>query len=131
RIYHRPRTRFVADFIGRSSFIPGTVTTEGRVETCLGVFAGNLPDGAAPGDRVDVMIRPDDILHNDDSPRTARVVDRAFRGAHMLYTLELDGGVRVPCMAPSHHAHPVGGRIGIELEMDHLVTFTPIESGTP
>ena len=48
RIYHRPRTRFVADFIGRSSFIPGTVTTEGRVETCLGVFAGNLPDGAAP-----------------------------------------------------------------------------------
>ena len=48
-----------------------------------------------------------------------------------LYTLELDGGVRVPCMAPSHHAHPVGGRIGIELEMDHLVTFTPIESGTP
>ena len=59
------------------------------------------------------------------------MVDRAFRGAHMLYTLELDGGVRVPCMAPSHHAHPVGGRIGIELEMDHLVTFTPIESGTP
>ena len=131
RIYHRPRTRFVADFIGRSSFIPGTVTADARVETCLGVFAGALPDGAGPGDRVDVMIRPDDILHNDDSPRTARVVDRAFRGAHMLYTLELDGGVRVPCMAPSHHAHPVGGRIGIELEMDHLVTFTPVGPGTP
>lgn len=131
RIYHRPRTRFVANFIGRSRFIPGTVTTDGRVETGLGVFTGSLPEGAVAGDPLDVMIRPDDILHNDDSPRTARVVDRAFRGAHMLYTLELPGGARVPCLAPSHHAHPIGGDIGIELEMDHLVTFTPVGPGAP
>jgi iron(III) transport system ATP-binding protein len=124
RTYHRPANRFVADFIGRGSFIPGTVSGAFSVQTCLGEFQGSLPAGLQPGDRADVLIRPDDIIHDDDSPRTARVVDRAFRGAHMLYTLELEDGIRVPCLAPSHHAHAVDSRIGIRLELEHIVAFS-------
>lgn len=124
RTYHRPATRFVADFIGRGSFIPGTVTGPFSVRTCLGEFQGSLPGDLQPGDAADVLIRPDDIIHDDHSSRTARVVDRAFRGAHMLYTLELEDGIRVPCLAPSHHAHAVNSRIGIRLELEHIVAFS-------
>ena len=123
RTYHRPATRFVADFIGRGSFVPGEVTGPFMVSTPLGELEGSLPEGLSRGDRVDVLIRPDDIIHNDDSTLKGKVVERAFRGAHMLYTVELPGGTRVPCLAPSHHAHAVGSAIGIELELEHVVAF--------
>jgi iron(III) transport system ATP-binding protein len=70
-----------------------------------------------------VLIRPDDLLHDESSPRRARVVERAFRGAEYLYTLELESGTKVLCLVPSHHQHAVGDAIGIRLEADHLVVF--------
>ena len=124
RTYHRPATRFVADFIGRGSFVPGQVCGPFMVDTPLGKLEGSLPEGLSQGDAVDVLIRPDDIIHNDDSNLKGTVVERAFRGAHMLYTVELPGGTKVPCLAPSHHAHAVGSAIGIELELEHVVAFT-------
>lgn len=128
RTYHRPATRFVADFIGRGSFVPGEICGPFSVTTPLGRLEGSLPEGLGQGDKVDVLIRPDDIIHNDDSTLQGLVVERAFRGAHMLYTVELPGGTRVPCLAPSHHAHAVGSPIGIELELEHVVAFAPKES---
>ena len=60
---------------------------------------------------------------DDTSPLTAEVLERAFRGAAFLYTLKLDSGARLLCLAPSHHDHQPGQRIGIRLEIDHLVIF--------
>jgi len=42
-----------------------------------------------------VLIRPDDIIHDDASPVRARVLHKAFRGAQILYTLRLDSGGRL------------------------------------
>jgi iron(III) transport system ATP-binding protein len=72
---------------------------------------------------VDVLLRPDDILHDDASPLQARVLHKAFRGAAFLYTLQLPGGGRVLSLVPSHHNHAIGEAIGIRLEIDHLVAF--------
>jgi iron(III) transport system ATP-binding protein len=72
---------------------------------------------------VDVLLRPDDILHDDASPLQARVLHKAFRGAEFLYTLELPQGGRVLSLVPSHHNHAIGEKIGIRLEIDHLVAF--------
>ena len=46
---------------------------------------------------------------------------KAFRGAEFIYTLELPGGGRVMSFVPSHHNHAIGEKIGIRLEIDHLV----------
>ena len=123
RLYHQPRTRFVADFVGQGVFLAGTVVDKHTVRVELGTLHGQAYEALDPGAAVDVLLRPDDILHDDSSPLQARVLHKAFRGAEFLYTLELPGGGRVLSLVPSHHNHAVGETIGIRLEIDHVVAF--------
>jgi iron(III) transport system ATP-binding protein len=122
RLYHEPASRYVADFVGQGVFLPGTVLAEARIRLELGVFQGNTINWPQ-GTEVDVLLRPDDILHDDASPLQAQVLHKAFRGAQFLYTLQLPAGGRVLSLVPSHHNHAIGERIGIRLEIDHLVAF--------
>jgi len=122
-LYHRPANRFVADFIGQGVILPGEVQGVDQVQTELGVITGQLPDGCRPGCKLELLLRPDDIQHDDQSRLHARVVAKAFRGAEFLYTLELPSGTRVLCLAPSHHDHAIGEALGIRVEVDHLVMF--------
>lgn len=122
-VYHRPTSRFVADFVGEGVFIRGTFDTEaGTVDTELGRLPpspGQLPGSTA----VDVLLRPDDVLHDDDSPWQARVVHKSFRGAAFLYEVELASGTRVLSLVPSHHNHRIGEAIGIRLNLEHVICF--------
>ena len=104
-------------------FLPGTVMDDHSVKLELGVLHGPLRCGWPSGTMVDVLLRPDDILHDDASPLQAQVIHKAFRGAEFLYTLQLPGGGRIMSLVPSHHNHALGERIGIRLEVDHLVAF--------
>ena len=122
-LYHQPDNRFVADFIGQGVIIPAQVKDRTTVNTDLGIIRGDNPVAAADGDIVDVLLRPDDVVHDDEAEDTAIVVEKAFRGADFLYFLRLDSGLEVMCLAPSHHNHKINERIGIRLEVDHLVTF--------
>ncbi len=82
-----------------------------------------LPTPGPQDTTVDVLLRPDDILHDDASPLQAEVLHKAFRGAEFLYTLRLPLGGRVLSLVPSHHNHAIGEKIGIRLELDHVVAF--------
>ena len=129
-LYHKPKNRFVADFIGQGVLLPGTVRGD-KVEIELGMLEGVSPaecDGDScisfgEGAKVEVLIRPDDIQHDDASPLLAEVERRAFRGAEFVYTLKLESGTRLLVLVPSHHNHAIGERIGIRLEVDHVVAF--------
>jgi iron(III) transport system ATP-binding protein len=128
-LYHRPATRFVADFIGHGVFAPATLREEGDqviVQTPLGdlsdVAECPLPTAFASG-RCDVLLRADDIVHDDDAPVKAEIMRKAFRGSEFLYTLRLAGGQIVLAHVPSHHDHKIGEWIGIRAEVDHVVTF--------
>ena len=129
-LYHEPADRFVADFIGQGVLLPAVVVDETRVKTELGRVAGSKPHGLAPGTAAEVLIRPDEMLYDETSPRRAVVVERAFRGAEYLYQLRLESGTEVLCLVPSHHQHALGDDIGIRLEADHLVVF-PCASAEP
>jgi iron(III) transport system ATP-binding protein len=122
-LYHRPAHRFVADFIGQGVMLAGTVVSEQEVATELGILHGRIPKGSHPGSTVEVLIRPDDVLHDDSCPETAEVTAKVFRGAGFLYTLRLPSGAAVLCLAHGHHDHPIGHRIGIRLAVDDLVIF--------
>lgn len=123
RLYHEPANRFVADFIGQGMFLSGTVVDADHIKLELGTLQGRLAGDMPRGTVVDVLLRPDDILHDDSSPMQAQVLHKAFRGAEFLYTLQLPGGGRVMSLVPSHHNHAIGEKIGIRLEVDHLVAF--------
>jgi iron(III) transport system ATP-binding protein len=122
-LYHQPVNRFVADFIGQGVIIPATVESRHSVRTELGSIEGTLPPHSQTGALVDVLIRPDDVIHDDDASDTAIVVEKSFRGADFLYFLRMDSGIEVMCLAPSHHNHKINERIGIRLDVDHLVIF--------
>lgn len=129
-LYHRPVNRFVADFIGQGVFLPGKVLSPHQVEIELGVLPVKmLPQDLERSDipikdrKVDVLLRPDDIVYDDASPLRAVIVDKAFRGAEILYTLKLAKGGTVLSLVSSHHNHPVGKKIGIKLEVEHVVAF--------
>jgi len=130
-LYHRPATRHVADFVGQGIFLPGEVLSRKVVEVELGRLDSDLPMDCASscreckrGCRLDVLLRPDDVIHDDASEVKAEVVAKAFRGAQFLYTLRLDSGAEVLSLIPSHHNHSIGEKIGIRLDVDHVVTFT-------
>lgn len=128
-LYHRPATRFVADFIGHGVFAPATLKERNGqlvVQTPLGELSDMaecpLPTAFCNGE-CDVLLRADDIVHDDDAPVKAEIIRKAFRGSEFLYTLRLAGGQTVLAHVPSHHDHKIGEWIGIRPEVDHVVTF--------
>ena len=128
-LYHRPATRFVAEFIGHGVFTHATLRQEGNqvvVQTPLGELTDvaelPLPCALASGE-CDVLLRADDIVHDDDAPVKAEIIRKSFRGSEFLYTLRLHTGETVLAHVPSHHDHKVGEWIGIRAQVDHVVTF--------
>jgi iron(III) transport system ATP-binding protein len=131
-LYHRPSTRFVADFIGHGVF--ATAKVENHLEngvlhkhvvTPLGELHDISPDELErlPIGECEVLLRADDIIHDDASPVQAQIIRKAFRGSEFLYTLQLKTGETVLAHVPSHHDHKLGEWIGIRPEVDHVVTF--------
>jgi iron(III) transport system ATP-binding protein len=122
-LYHRPANRFVADFVGQGVFMPARALNSHELEIELGVLKAETMPPAGRG--VEVLLRPDDVVHDDAAPTQAEVVHKAFRGAEILYTLRLASGRKVLALVPSHHNHALGERIGIRLDVDHVVAFQP------
>ena len=132
-LYHRPVSRFVAEFIGHGVFAPAEIircahgacvqTPLGEIHDVAGAqLTAGLLDGLKFGE-CDVLLRADDIVHDDASPVRALIERKAFRGSEFLLTLRLQSGERVMAHVPSHHDHHVGEWIGIRAEVDHVVTF--------
>jgi len=129
QIYHRPANRFVADFIGQGVMLPGNIVGDKRVETEMGIFEGELPENCNPGTLVEMLLRPDDVLHDDDSETKLKVMAKAFRGAEYIYTLALPSGQTILCLVQSHHDHQIGELIGVKLIVDDLAVF-PVSEKT-
>ena len=122
-LYHKPNSRYVADFIGRGVFVKGIVQADQKVKIELGELSLDQDHATQVGKEIDVLIRADDIVHDDHSPMQAEVVQKTFRGADFLYTLKLASGTQIFAFVPSHHDHAIGEKIGIHLVADHVVTF--------
>ena len=137
RLYHRPATREVADFVGLGSFLKGRLRQrdgQSSVEFELGVLPIHARTdqalagaSAGPHGEMLVLLRPDDVIHDDHSELLAEVTRKAFRGAQFLYTLRLASGAELLALVPSHHNHAIGESIGIRFDADHIVTF-PLDS---
>ncbi|MFN7692660.1 MAG: ABC transporter ATP-binding protein [Burkholderiales bacterium] len=128
-VYHRPATRFVADFIGHAVFAPAHIEmgpNGPHLRTPLGLLehATDCPAPEAyPSGQCEVLLRADDVVHDDHAPVKARIERKVFRGAEFLYDLRLEDGTALVASVPSHHDHAVGEWIGIRAQVDHVVTF--------
>ena len=128
KIYHEPKTANVARFVGEGAFITG-IMSKNHVKTSLGNFLIKKEKNNNSTEKtVRVLLRPDDIIHDDQSSLEAKVLRKDFRGADFLYTLELKSGEKILSLVPSHHDHPVNKPIGIKTKIDHVVTFSSEEA---
>jgi iron(III) transport system ATP-binding protein len=119
-LYHRPADRMVADFVGEGAFLRGERRADGTIVTELGTFPASSPGAPGP---VEVLLRPDDLVHDDTSPLRGRVRHKVFRGGEMLYTLTLASGAEVLALVPSHHDHGIGTELGVRPDLAHVIAF--------
>lgn len=123
QLYHRPQSPKVADFVGEGVLIDGQVISEGQVKTELGLLEGRFTYRCTNGCAAKVLIRPEDVAHDDDSPHKAEILQKNFRGPNILYVLRLSSGERVLSIVPSHHDHRVGDHIGIRTQVEEIILF--------
>ncbi len=125
-IFHLPRTRFVANFIGQADFIPGQVTETGVV-TAMGLVPQSI--NATVGSGVDVVIRADDVSFKEiveatDEEPNGRIVSSQFIGMNYVYEIELNDGTRVHTIQPHVRRIAEGTPVQAEFIADHpLVWF--------
>lgn len=123
QLYHQPASPQIARFVGEGALISGIVRDRNLVETGLGNLSGVLNPRLQKNTVVQLLIRPEDVVHDDDSDLKAKVLRRNFRGANILYHLLLEGGEQIQALVPSHCDHKPGELIGLQPDVRHLIIF--------
>lgn len=123
QLYHTPRHQLVADFIGHGVLLQGTINARGSLASPLGMLEHKSLEHIAAGTPVSFLVRPDDIVPDQQAALKGRIKSRGFRGAFNLYTVALPSGIEVLTLSPSHEQLEVGATIGLRPEFDHLVVF--------
>jgi len=122
-LYHEPGNRLVADFIGQVRLIDGELASHESVETSLGLLAGNRSYEWPGGTKVDVLLRPDDVVLDIDEGVECLITDRHFKGAQIMYTLRTPGGDELLSLVPSHLDINPGQKVRVGVDAEHLVMF--------
>lgn len=128
-LYHEPIDHFVADFIGQGVFLEGTMLAPDTIETEIGIIKGDRAYKWTQGSKVEILLRPDDVVSDPNSKLIAEVSQKAFKGADILYTLMLPTGNKILSLLPSHQNHAIGDKIGINVDMQHVVAFPLTNNG--
>ena len=117
-IYNEPENAFVADFIGESNILDGIMKKD-----FLAVINGRefecLDSGFNPNERVDIVIRPEDvdIVPLDKGMLEGEVTSVTFLGVHYEIIVDVCG---FKWMIQTTDEHKVGERVGLFIEPDAL-----------
>src|SRR5919201_4999199 len=124
-LYARPRTRFVAGFIGRTNFLEAEVRGDDVVFDGFAIPRARFAEAAALRGRVTFSLRPQSVhLHRHPPPaseRTAllpgRVTQRAYLGEHWDYAVRpKDGALLLRVTARPHEVFEVDESVWLELD---------------
>ncbi len=121
-VFQSPVTRFVAEFLGMSDFLPARVVPQG-LETELGIHPQPLRLPA--GTLVEVLVRPDDLTLYPDPQGRARVIRSVFRGMDYLYHVVLPSGREIRCLGPHTDRYAPGTSARVDLTPGHALTWFP------
>ena len=118
-IYEKPRSRFVADFVGTTNFLDGEVLSRSRVRTAIGEIE-IAPDGELrAGERVLLSVRPEDVDLSEARPEganvwAARVDQKVFLGEFVDFQVKLGDRILLSRRHPSLRT-PIGEAIHVKL----------------
>ena len=128
KVFHHPRSRFVAQFLGVADFIPATVVDSSLI-TEIGLL--HSQDHLESVTKIEVMVRPADIFIRPSSTGLGRVLSRVFRGMHYLYRLYLPSGVVVHSL--QHHTafYQQGESVDVYLEPNQTFACFTVDNSEP
>ncbi len=119
-IYHRPKTRFVADFVGKASFVKAKVEGD-LIISSIGIF--RLNDKDIKSKEVEVMIRPDDVDFSPDEKGDAIIEDLQFLGPEVFYQIRFFDGTLIYSVKPSKTIYSVGTKVKVNVDFKNVVVF--------
>jgi iron(III) transport system ATP-binding protein len=127
-IYLRPRTCYVARFVGSANQFPGTLRRgDGVVETAFGAIRVPAANLQAAGTDVMVISRPERWSIDDEAPADGlalegELVAAAFLGSHNEYLVETQGA-RIQIWALGHTLLHAGARVRCSIRPEHLLVL--------
>lgn len=126
RIYNEPENAFVADFIGDSNILPGTMIRDRLVEI-LGARFACVDEGFGENTPVDVVIRPEDVELVSPEEGTIRgtLSHLIFKGVH--YEMEVTA-CGFEWLVQSTRMVPVGTEVGIRIDPYNIQIMKKPES---
>ena len=128
-IYDEPANAFVADFIGESNLLRGTMIHDELVE-----FAGTefpcVDFGFGENTPVDVVVRPEDIMlvGEDVGQMVGTIKSVLFKGVH--YEMMIDTGAYT-FKVHSTTMQPQGSRVGLNIVPFNIHIMKRLEDTTP
>ena len=125
RIYDEPANAFVADFIGESNILKGTMVRDELVEFAGGRFPC-VDFGFGENAPVDVVIRPEDIMlvGEDVGQLVGTIKSVLFKGVH--YEMMIDCG-EYTFKVHSTTMQPQGSRVGVNIVPFNIHIMKPME----
>jgi len=123
-LYHEPANRFVADFIGQGVFINGTMVTSNQIKTEFGVIEADRAYHWDNNSVVEILLRPDDVVYDPKGKLYGEIIQKAFKGAEIMYTLRLPTGTEVLSLFPSHEDFNIGQQVHFRMDIQHVVAFS-------
>ena len=130
-IYRRPKTRFVADFIGRANFVAGEVVARADDDRADVRILGRVARiaaaaGVRPGTPATVVLRPESI-RLDEGDLSAVVRSATFLGPTVEYDIEVDGQVLavVDHEWVEHEVHQPGERVAWSFRDEQAYALGP------
>ena len=122
-IYHEPKTKFVADFIGEGVFLKGTLDDSASLVTDYVTLKNHSVKNVAQGTMFDILLRPDDVIYDPLGENKVRIISKTFKGSQTLYSLQAEGKQKIKALFPSHFDFTVGEMIGVRFEVVHVVAY--------
>ena len=124
-IDEQPGSQFVADFVGNTNFIEGTVAT-GGVHTELGDIRV-ATNGLMPGDAVAISVRPEDVDLKETRPSgnnvwEGRVEQKVFLGEAVDFQVKVGSRVLLSRQHPTLRTR-VGESIFVHLDPEKCVVL--------
>ena len=137
-LYERPATRFVADFIGTTNLLTGSVESNDAGSALVRLEGGDAcrvagPD-LPPGRAVELSIRPESIVMrpsngtaaSDAEPLRAQVEQVAYLGGSVQYQVRTHGGLSITVLASkTGERHPVGSDVDIAWSPSEALILAP------
>lgn len=117
-IYNEPENAFVADFIGESNILDGTMLSDFKVAFFNAVFDCS-DKGFRLNEKVDVVIRPEDIRLVDPAlgQLVGECISIVFKGVHYEMLIESDG---YEWMIHSTSTVEEGAMVGMCFDLDAI-----------